>query len=279
MKKSKLFMIMGFITLLSISLNAQVSLPYLTGFDNSAQQNGWTEYKTAATTFSHWSVAGGGYSLPNAVGHDYSPATGITLTDNWFVSPGFSITSGGKLDSIRYKFSGFSTPGAGDTIALYLLNHSPNPAFAIAKILLFDFRGTEYVNDYTFHLKTNITLPAGGGTNYLAIRYRNSDCSSQWLSVAFDNIAISGANVGFDELSTAADNVSVYPNPANDNLTIATNSATNQKLEIYNITGQAIYTSDMLAYKSIDISGFPSGIYILQLKTDKEILVKKFVKQ
>jgi hypothetical protein len=279
MKKSKLFMIMGFITLLSISLNAQVSLPYFTGFDNATQQNGWVEYKTAATTFSHWSVAGGGYSLPNAVGHDYSPATGITLTDNWFVSPGFSITSGGKLDSIRYKFSGFSTPVSGDTIALYLLTGAQNPSFAITKILLFDFRGTEYVNDYTYHLKTNIDLPSAGGLNYLAIRYRNSDCSSQWLSVAFDNIAISGANVSVNELNSAADKVSVYPNPAKDHLTIATYSATNQRLEIYDITGQKIYTSDMLAYKSIDISGFPAGMYILQLKTDNETLVKKFVKQ
>jgi hypothetical protein len=279
MKKSKLFMIMGFVTLLSISLNAQVSLPYITGFDNSAQQNGWTEYKKADTTFSHWSFGGGGYSLPNCVAHDYSPATGITLTDNWFVSPGFSITSGGKLDSIRYKFSGFSTPGAGDTIALYLLNHSPNPAFAISKILLFDFRGTEYVNDYIYHLKTNITLPSSGGICYLAIRYRNTDCSSQWLSVAFDNIAISGANVSVNELNSAADKVSVYPNPAKDNLIIATNSSAKQSLEIYNIAGQAIYTSEMLAYKTIDISSFTSGIYILELKTDKETLVKKFVKQ
>ncbi|MEI6124371.1 MAG: T9SS type A sorting domain-containing protein [Bacteroidota bacterium] len=279
MKKSKLFAITGLLTLISFSLSAQVSLPYFSGFDNAAQQNGWVEYKKAATTFSHWSIAGGGYSLPNAVGHDYSPASGITLTDNWFVSPGFSITSGGKLDSIRYKFSGMSTPDAGDTIALYLLNHSPNPDFAITKQLLFDFRGTEYVNDYTYHLKTNIVLPSSGGINFLAIRYRNTDCSSKWLSVAFDNIAINGNDVGIHELNTGTDQVSVYPNPAKDKLTIATNSNIKQSLEIYNMAGQSVYTSDLLANTTIDISGFPTGVYIIKLNSDNETLVKKFVKE
>ena len=279
MKKSTLFAIIGFLILFGFSTSAQVSLPYFTGFDNAAQQNGWAEYKLADTTFSHWVIGGGGFSLPNAVGHDYSPATGITLTDNWFVSPGFSITSGGKLDSIRYKFSGFSTPGAGDTIGVYLLNHAQNPSFALSKILLLDFRGAEYINDYTFHVKTDITLPAAGGFSYLAIRYRNTDCSSQWLSVAFDNIALSEANVGKNEVNSGAGQAKVYPNPAKDHLSIATGSSTKQSLEIHNLKGQAMYSSEILGNKSIDISGFPTGIYILKLNSDRETIVKKIVKE
>jgi hypothetical protein len=279
MKKSKLFAMIGFVTLFSFSLSAQVALPYYTGFDNAAQQNGWVEYKKAATTFSHWNMGGGGYSLPNCVGHDYSPATGITLTDNWFVSPAFSITAGGNLDSIRYMFSGMSTPVTGDTVAIYLLNGSQNPSLATSKQLLFDFRSTDYVNDYTYHLKTNITLPSLPGLSYLAIRYRNTDCSSKWLTCAFDNIAINGNNVGIHELNTGTDQVSVYPNPAKDNLTIATNSTTKQSLEIYNMAGQSIYTSFIQGHASIDISTFPTGVYIVTLNSDKETLVKKFVKE
>src|ERR1035437_10386082 len=120
MKNNNLFTIIGFLTLFSISLKAQVSLPYYTGFDNASQKAGWTEYRKAATTFSHWGYSGG-YSAPGGIEHDYSPSTGITLTDNWYVSPAFSITNGGRLDSIRYNFWGYSVPSTGDTIAIYLL--------------------------------------------------------------------------------------------------------------------------------------------------------------
>jgi hypothetical protein len=51
MKKIQLFTIIGFVTLFSFPLSAQVALPYFTGFDNTSQQNGWVEYKKAATTF------------------------------------------------------------------------------------------------------------------------------------------------------------------------------------------------------------------------------------
>jgi len=119
MRKILFFMVTWVLYLISIPLNAQVLLPYYSGFDDASQKAGWTEYKTAATTFSHWGYASvGSYSAPNSITHDYSPSTGITLTDNWFVSPSFSISNGGKLDSIRYKCSGYSVPEAGDTVAI-----------------------------------------------------------------------------------------------------------------------------------------------------------------
>ena len=117
--------------LMQIQIKAQVTLPYYSGFDNTTQQYGWVEYRTVSTQFSHWGYdTYNAYSEPNCIGHDYSPSSGITLADNWYVSPGFSISQGGKLDSIRYKFGGYSTPVAGDTIALYILTGSQNPSLA-----------------------------------------------------------------------------------------------------------------------------------------------------
>ena len=218
MKKMKLFTIIGLVVLFSIESKAQVSLPYYTGFDNVSQQTGWTEYKKAATTFSHWGYGGTGnsYSAPSSIGHDYSPSTGITLTDNWYVSPAFSITNGGKLDSIRYMFSGFSQPVAGDTIAIYLLNGSQDPSLATLKTLLFDFRDSDYIADNVYRVKTDISLSASTEPSFIAIRYRNSDCSSKWLTVNFDNIAISAnGSVGINDLDNRAGKVNIYPNPHN----------------------------------------------------------------
>jgi hypothetical protein len=276
MKTIKIFAIIGLVTLYSISSKAQVSLPYYSGFDNVAQNAGWIEYQKAEETFCHWGP-GYAYSLPNGIGHGFAPSSGITLIDNWFVSPAFSIINGGKLDSIRYMFSGYSQPLSGDTIALYLLNGSQDPSLASSKILLFDFRNTEYIPDYTYRIKTSIILPSLNGSSYLAIRYRNSDCSHNWLTVNFDNIAISGNSVGVDELNPSVYKVNIYPNPAKNNLTIETNSNIKQSVEFYNFVGKLVYNAILCNNTTIDITNFQRGVYILKLKTNKETEVRRFV--
>jgi len=211
----------------------------------------------------HFVIGGSGYaySMPNGIGHGFAPSSGITLIDNWFVTPPFSIRNGGKLDSIRYMFSGYSQPLTGDTIAIYLLNGSQDPSLASLKILLFDFRNTEYITDGSFRIKTNIILSSLNGSSYLAIRYRNADCSSNWLTVNFDNIAISGNSVSIDELNPGAYKVNIYPNPAKNNLTIETNTNIKQNLEIYTVVGEMVFNSTICHKSTIDISNFQRGIY------------------
>ncbi|MCX6286484.1 MAG: T9SS type A sorting domain-containing protein [Bacteroidetes bacterium] len=73
----------------------------------------------------------------------------------------------------------------------------------------------------------------------------------------------------------------IYPNPLTDMLTIETNSLnTNQQFEIINLTGRLVYTSYINKKKTtVNMSDFPSGIYILKLNMDKETAGKKFIKQ
>ena len=74
-------------------------------------------------------------------------------------------------------------------------------------------------------------------------------------------------------------NVSIYPNPSKDNLTIETNSNTEQRLEIINLIGQTVYTNSIIKKATINTSAFAKGVYILKLSSDKETIVKKFIKQ
>lgn len=70
----------------------------------------------------------------------------------------------------------------------------------------------------------------------------------------------------------------VYPNPTTDNLTIETPDKST--IEILNIEGQIVKTifSDSKT-TSIDLSNLSSGVYIVTVKTDKGIAIKKFIKQ
>jgi len=79
--------------------------------------------------------------------------------------------------------------------------------------------------------------------------------------------------------NTFNNNISVYPNPVKDNLTIETNINTPQKLEISNLMGQTIYTIYINKKATINTSAFANGVYILKLNTDKETVVRKIVKE
>ena len=72
--------------------------------------------------------------------------------------------------------------------------------------------------------------------------------------------------------------LSVYPNPATDNLTIEI--LQESEIEILNIQGQLIKTLAASSDKtSVDISSFHSGVYFVKIKTEKGIVVKKIVKE
>ena len=71
----------------------------------------------------------------------------------------------------------------------------------------------------------------------------------------------------------------IYPNPTKDNLTIETNINKEQKLEIINLFGQTVYASNINKKVIINTSAFANGVYILKLSSDKEAVVRKFIKQ
>lgn len=261
--------------LVNVVFSQGIPLPYYTGFDNASEQAGWIEYQKAEVTFCHWG-SGYAYSLPNGIGHSFAPSSGIILVDNWYVSPAFSISNGGKLDSIRYMFSGYSQPVSGDTIAIYLLNGSQDPSLASSKLLLFDFRNSEYIINDTFRIKTNITLPSLSGLSYLAIRYRNADCSTKWLTVNFDNIAISGNSVGINEFNTSsAYKLNIYPNPFSTQTTLHTYKALKDAtLSIYNLVGQQVKQINNINGQTIALhrNNLPKGLYFIQLMQDNKII-------
>jgi parallel beta-helix repeat protein len=120
--------------------------------------------------------------------------------------------------------------------------------------------------------------------------YFTGDYSSP--SVYFDTIFLhdnGNSNIFIGKLSEATaevnelnypenEVVSVYPNPSKYTLTIeVTGKAC---IEILNVKGQIIKTFNY--YKgenSIDIKDLPGGVYIIKVKTDKGVMIKKFIKE
>lgn len=95
--------------------------------------------------------------------------------------------------------------------------------------------------------------------------------------------------VGIEETNNNENNIAVYPNPATDKIQVISKQYSVSSIEIYNLLGEKIYSSpvtDNLSlitdYRSpitIDVSSFPSGVYVVKVKTEKGVWVKKFVKE
>ncbi len=249
--------------LLTFSSTAQVSLPYSTGFDSAGEQNDWQQFrKGVVSQFQEWDFDNAQSFSPTLALTHYYPVGGADVMDDWFVSPSFDISGGGMLDSVRYYFSGFGMPQAGDTVFIYLLNGNADPDLATSKEILYEFSGANYVNDATWRLLAPITLPAQAGESYIAFRYRTIN---NWLDVRFDNVAISGdGTVGLEEPETTV--VTVFPNPVSDGRIQFHTDAnlTNKQLEVYNTTGQLVYSGTLSGNGPIDLP-LATGCYTYRL--------------
>jgi YVTN family beta-propeller protein len=116
--------------------------------------------------------------------------------------------------------------------------------------------------------ETSQSYTATANGNY-AVAITQGACTDTSSCVQILSIGIS---------SIQWEGIFIYPNPATNNITIE--SPQLAVIEITNIQGQLIKTLAANSHKtSIDISAYSSGVYFVKVKTEKGIMVKKFVKE
>ncbi len=94
-------------------------------------------------------------------------------------------------------------------------------------------------------------------------------------------VAKLSSSVGIEEHLTNED-FNVYPNPVSDNLTVETSAYTPEGncLSIYTLIGEKIMEEKFSSQNySVDVSQLSEGIYIIEVKTKKNIIRAKFVKE
>ncbi|MGD0709968.1 MAG: T9SS type A sorting domain-containing protein [Bacteroidales bacterium] len=83
------------------------------------------------------------------------------------------------------------------------------------------------------------------------------------------------------QLALSDEQITVYPNPATNNITIENTSFTKgQTISVYDIQGQLLLQQPMLQVKTnINIAAFAKGIYFIKVENEKNIAVRKIVKE
>lgn len=84
-------------------------------------------------------------------------------------------------------------------------------------------------------------------------------------------------SVGVSEFISDENSFSIFPNPTNDFVFVNNKESENSEISIYNSTGQKL--NHLVDTNWIDLSGQPSGLYFIQMKSEKGIVTKKILKQ
>lgn len=133
--------------------------------------------------------------------------------------------------------------------------------------------------DYTLIRKPTIcgpnNLPLGSfGTTSSNTEWLVYPINSEWDKIGAHTINCSTASIEDNEISKS---LSVYPNPVNNHLQLKLSTALEfKKAAIYNYYGQLVLQSKRTI---INVSNLSSGIYFLEIETNKGKGIKKFIKK
>jgi hypothetical protein len=124
------------------------------------------------------------------------------------------------------------------------------------RVLVSNANGT--AGSYTFTVPADIGFSTEG-------RVKVKGVGNAYFDVAKGKLSINGTVTGIPKVGTLS-NVSIYPNPANNQITVSNKTAgTTLKLVMYNIIGQQVWTGQVKDQTNIEVGSFARGNYLIQV--------------
>lgn len=211
-------------------------------------------------------------------------AIGYAVSDSWMAGNIGALMPDNYLVSPQINLNGFS-----GTIKLRYTIQIPDPDFFAehykVAVSVTDNEASDFTNivkeetctadDYYeiypfWHQRIVDLTPFIGQKIYLAWVHYN--CTQYQLLL--DSIQVSySTDVPVANLTQAG--LRVYPNPANERLTV-TGDFINAKIQLYNMDGRLVYqTNKANKVISINVTDIESGVYMLKIKTQNDLITQK----
>lgn len=186
-------------------------------------------------------------------------------------------------DAYSKKFGGISGNDQ-DWFMLTVTGYLQGILTDTVNFFLADYRFADNSQDYIIKNWTTVNLLKLGNVDSLSFALSSSDNGTYGMNTPSyfcmdDLLCYNG--VGFESSLENKNQISVYPNPSRDNITI--NSLENiNEIIIFDTKGAIIYSDNINSSTStvnIDISNFANGLYIIHLAGNDDIHQIKFIKK
>jgi len=192
----------------------------------------------------------------------------LSMRDGDAYSKKFGGTSGNDSDWFMLTVTGYFQGNMTDTVNFFLA----------------DFRSADNSQDYIIKDWTMVNLLKLGSIDSLSFALSSSDNGTYGMNTpayfCMDDL-LCYIGVGFESTLENKNQISVYPNPSRDNITINGLEDINE-IRIFDTKGAIVYSENTYSNTSIsklDISNFTTGLYIIQLVGNSDIQQIKFIKQ
>lgn len=192
-------------------------------------------------------------------------ASAALTPDNWVITPQINLTG---VSHVSIWVAGQDPAWSGEHYGVYV---STTGTAASNFTLLFQETLPATETAITWYNR-HINLAAYSGNVYIAIRHFNS---TDMFRLNLDDVTVA-AGVGVDEMGLT--DVNIYPNPTTDVLHVAADGYST--VTITNMLGQVIRTENISGTQfTLDVADLNAGVYFINLKGERGITSKKFIKK
>ncbi|PQJ79509.1 T9SS type A sorting domain-containing protein [Polaribacter porphyrae] len=183
-------------------------------------------------------------------------------------------------NSVTINFgSNFST-ASGPDVRLYLIK-SEGKSIADLKSInpttldnisfgLIGFSGTQ---NYTETIPNDVDI-----SEYDTVFFYCLQFTAFWDLGTFTPFSANSCSV-LDVDTFTVDEISFYPNPAKNQIQLSNIDGVSAEIRIFNLLGKQVFHQSKISEKTIDISSFNKGIYLVKIDVDGKSKMQKLVIQ
>ncbi|MFZ4670650.1 MAG: choice-of-anchor J domain-containing protein [Flavobacterium sp.] len=254
-------------------LTTPTTVPYNYGFETGTFNTaGW---QSTTGTGGAWGLSTGtGALIQDGAALAFCSSSTTAATNDFLYSRAMTLQAG-EIITLQYYIRKLNVAGTTAVINMRSKIGTAATAAAQTTTLLTHANFTPQV--YTVQT-VNYTAPAAGNY-YVGFQcYSPTHSATQQAYVLLDAVSFTSnlSNNQFDLL----DSLSVYPVPATTEVNVSLDDALLESIEIADLNGRIVKSMKVNATSTtINVSDLSTGVYMMNIKSDKGNVVKKIVKQ
>lgn len=194
--------------------------------------------------------------------------------DNWAISPAINLINTSGNIMLTWKVQAAAAEWDEENYTVYAATANSTTALQASPVQFNEiYPGTGAGEVFT---RTLDLSSFAGQTVYIAFRHHNTT-NMDFISI--DDVAVSAETLGMND--HIASQFLVFPNPATDIITVSnTNNILVSNITIGDTNGRRVssLSFEPVQEAQVNISVLASGIYVMNIVTDKGVITRKVVK-